>query len=360
MMRLIAVRIATTIQLNEEQKSELTSIAQSRALPAGYVFRAKLILMLNEGATFAAVRERLGTTNPTIIRWKERFCAAGTDGLNTSHPGQKAYRLTSSLRTKILNTTRKKPGDGSTHWSCRKLATALGISKDLVHRVWREAGIKPHRLERYLASNDPDFEKKAADIIGLYLHPPQHAAVFCVDEKSAIQALDRLDPVLPLSPGRAERHGFEYYRHGTLSLYAALDTKTGKVQGKTTARHTSAEFVAFLSEIVASRPAKQEIHIILDNLSAHKTKLVSAFLTAHPNVTLHFTPTYSSWLNQVEIWFSRIEREVISRGVFSSVSDLAGKLGRYIRAYSAHAKPFKWKYSDPTHHIGNVLFATGH
>jgi transposase len=224
MMRLIVVRIATAIQLNEEQKSELTSIAQSRALTAGYVFRAKLILMLNEGATFAAIRERLGTTNPTIIRWKERFLAAGTDGLNTSHPGQKAYRLTSSLRAKILNSTRKKPGDGSTHWSCRKLATALGISKDLVHRVWREAGIKPHRLERYLASNDPDFEKKAADIIGLYLHPPQHAAVFCVDEKSAIQALDRLDPVLPLSPGRAERHGFEYYRHGTLSLYAALDT----------------------------------------------------------------------------------------------------------------------------------------
>jgi transposase len=220
--------------------------------------------------------------------------------------------------------------------------------------------VKPHHLERYLASNDPDFEKKAADIIGLYLHPPQHAAVFCVDEKSAIQALDRLDPVLPLSPGRAERHGFEYYRHGTLSLYAALDTKTGKVQGKTTARHASAEFVAFLSEIVASRPAKQEIHIILDNLSAHKTKLVSAFLTAHPNVTLHFTSTYSSWLNQVEIWFSRIEREIISRGVFSSVSDLACKLGRYIRAYSAHAKPFKWNYSDPTHHIGNVLFATGH
>ena len=212
-MRRIGVRIATTIQLNEQQKSELTSIAQSRSLPAGYVFRAKLILLLNEGATFGTIRERLGTTNPTIIRWKERFLAAGMDGLDTTHPGQKAYRLTSSLRAKVLNATRKKPGDGSTHWSCRKLAKALGISKDLVHRVWQEAGIKPHRLERYLASNDPDFETKAADVIGLYLHPPQHAAVFCVDEKSAIQALDRLDPVLPLSPGRAERHGFEYYRH---------------------------------------------------------------------------------------------------------------------------------------------------
>lgn len=359
-MRLIVVRIVTAIQLNEAEQRELTSIAQSRALPAGYVFRARLILMLHEGATFRMIRERLGTTNPTIIRWKERFLAEGMDGLDTSHPGQKPYRLTAALRAKILNSTRKKPSDGSTHWSCRKLAKALGISKDLVHRVWLEAGIKPHRLERYMASNDPDFEKKAADIIGLYLNPPQHAAVFCVDEKSAIQALDRLDPVLPLSPGRAERHGFEYYRHGTLSLYAALDTKTGKVHGKTTARHTSAEFVTFLGEIICHRPAKQEIHIILDNLSAHKTQLVRSFLAEHPNVHLHFTPTYSSWLNQVEIWFSRIERDVIARGIFSSLSDLARKLRRYIRAYSAHAKPFHWKYSDPTRHIGNVLSATSH
>lgn len=359
-MRRIVVRIATTIQLNEQQKSELSRIGQSRSLPTGYVFRAKLILMLNEGVSFAVIRERLGTTNPTIIRWKEHFLAAGVDGLDSTHPGQKAYRLTPSVRAKVLNATRKKPSDGSTHWSCRKLAQALGVSKDLVHRVWHEAGIKPHRLERYMASNDPDFEKKAADIIGLYLHPPQHAAVFCVDEKSAIQALDRLDPVLPLSPGRAERHGFEYYRHGTLSLYAALDTKTGKVQGKTAARHTSAEFVTFLGEVISHCPAEQEIHIILDNLSAHKTNLVRNFLADHPNVHLHFTPTYSSWLNQVEIWFSRIERDVIARGVFSSVSDLARKLRRYIRAYSAHAKPFKWKYSDPTHHIGNVLFATRH
>jgi transposase len=354
------VRIGISIQLNEQQHKELTQVAQSRALPAGYVFRAKLILMLNEGATFAMIRERLGTTTPTIIRWKERFLAAGIDGLDTSHPGQQPYRLTTNLRAKVLNATRKKPGDGSTHWSCRKLAKFLGISKDLVHRIWQEAGIKPHRLERYMASNDPDFETKAADIIGLYLHPPQHAAVFCVDEKSAIQALDRLDPVLPLSPGRAERHGFEYFRHGTLSLYAALDTKTGKVHGKTTARHTSQDFVNFLGDVVFGRPPREEIHIILDNLSTHKTKLVQDFLSDHPNVHLHFTPTYSSWLNQVELWFARIEREVISRGVFSSVSDLARKLRRYIRAYSAHAKPFRWKYSDPTRHIGNGLFATGH
>jgi len=227
-----------------------------------------------------------------------------------------------------------------------------------VHRVWKEAGLKPHRIERYLASDDPDFESKAADIIGLYLNPPQHAAVFCVDEKTAIQALDRLDPVLPLSPGRAERHGFEYYRHGTLSLYAALDTQSGKVLGKTAARHTSQEFVEFLTEVVERAPAR-EVHIILDNLSAHKSQVVRDFLATHPNVHFHFTPTYSSWLNQVEIWFSKVERDVIARGIFTSVKDLARKLRRYINAYSANAKPIQWKYSDPTRRIrSNVVSAT--
>ena len=166
----------------------------------------------------------------------------------------------------------------------------------------------------YMKSDDRDFEAKAADIIGLYLRPPAHAAVFCVDEKSAIQALDRLDPVLPLSPGRAERHGFEYFRHGTLSLYAALNTASGEVLGKTANRHTSAEFVVFLQEVVASVEAGRQIHIIADNLSTHKTKAVEAFLREHPRVRLHFTPTYSSWLNQVEIWFSKIQRDIIARG----------------------------------------------
>lgn len=198
--------------------------------------------------------------------------------------------LTPKLRARILSATRKQPKDGSTHWSCRKLAAALGVSKDAVHRVWKEAGLKPHRLERYMASDDPDFETKAADIIGLYLNPPQHAAVFCVDEKTAIQALDRLDPVLPLSPGRVERHGFEYYRHGTLSLYAAQDTVTGRVHGKTTARHTSQDFIAFLKEVISLCPTRQQIHIILDNLSAHKTALVRKFLEHNPCVCFHFTP----------------------------------------------------------------------
>jgi transposase len=195
------------------------------------------------------------------------------------------------------------------------------------------------------------LRKKAADIIGLYLHPPQHAAVFCVDEKTAIQALGRLDPVLPLSPGRAERHGFEYYRHGTLSLYAAFNTKTGEVLGKTAARLTSAEFVAFLTDIVVNQPRGKEIHVIADHLSAHKTVQVKDFLEAHCNVHLHFTPTYSSQLNQVELWFSKIERDVIARGVLTSVSDLKRKLMRYVRRYNQAPKTVKWKYFDPTRRI---------
>jgi transposase len=322
-------------------------MTQSRTLPAGDVFRARLVLMLADGLPYRTIQERLDTTAPTISRWRERFESQRVAGLlEIRHPGQKPSVITPALQAKVLEASRRKPNDGSTHWSCRKMAQHLKVSKDTVQRIWHKAGLKPHRLERYMASDDPDFERKAADIIGLYLDPPQHAAVFCVDEKSAIQALDRLDPVLPMSPGRIERHGFEYYRHGTLSLYAALDVRTGKVQGKTAARHTSEEFVEFLGQVVGACPPRQEIHVILDNLSAHKTTRVQDFLGQHPNVQLHFTPTYSSWLNQVEIWFGRIEREVIARGVFTSVRDLARKLMRYIRAYSKTARPFNWKYAD--------------
>lgn len=272
-------------------------------------------------------------------------------GLGTVRPGQPPRKLNPALRAKILARTQQQPPDGSTHWSLRKMAAVIGVGKELIRKVWQEADLKPHRLERYMASNDPAFEQKAAAIIGLYLNPPQHAAVFCVDEKSAIQALDRHDRRLPLSPGRAERHGFEYYRHGTLSLFAALNPQTGEVLGQTAPRHTSTEFVSFLGEVVATCPEAKPIHIILDNLSVHKAPAVREFLAAHPNVTFHFTPTYSSWLNQVESWFSKLQRDVIDRGIFTSVADLRRKIMRYIRLYGKTAKPFRWKYSDIRHRI---------
>jgi len=342
-------------ELSEEHREELTRWAQSRTLPAGDVFRARLMLALAEGKSWNQIEVELHTSRPTIARWKRRFERQGMAGLDPRHKGSEPRKATASVQARVLRKTMQHPSDGSTHWSCRKMAAALGLSKSTVQRIWRQARLKPHRLDRYMASNDPHFEEKAADIIGLYMKPPQHAAVFCVDEKSAIQALDRLDAVLPMSPGRAERHGFEYYRHGTLSLYAALEVKTGKVLGKTASRHTSAEFIGFLDEVVATAKWASEIHIVLDNLSAHKTKAVAEFLEAHPKVRFHFTPTYSSWLNQVEIWFSKVERDVIARGVFTSVADLARKLRKYIRGYAKSAQPFRWTYTDASRRIRPVV-----
>lgn len=312
-----------------------------------------MILMLAEGESFTDIQKVLGCNRSYITRWGRRFKSQGPDGLYPRHTGRAASKEALQLEAKILAKTQRKPSDGSTHWTTRKMANELGIDHMRVARVWRRARLKPHRVDRYILSDDPDFESKAVDIIGLYMNPPQHAAVFCVDEKTAIQALDRLDPVLPMSPGRAERHGFEYYRHGTLSLYAALNTKTGEVIGKTAERHTSEEFVAFLSDVVAQQPADKEIHIIADNLSAHKTARVQDFLKAHANVKMHFTPTYSSWLNQVELWFGKIERDVIARGVFTSTPDLKRKLMRYIREGNKSPKPIKWTYCDVRRRIRN-------
>jgi transposase len=338
-------------QLTETERDELTRWSRSRTLAARDVFVASLILALADGQSYTQIEAELNTSRPTIARWKARFEKNGMAGLEAQHRGSKPRSVTPAVQAKVLRKTMQPPGDGSTHWSCRKLATTLGLGKSTVHRIWSQARVKPHRLERYMASDDPQFEQKAADIIALYMDPPQHAAVFCIDEKTAIQALDRLDPVLPLSPGRAEKHGFEYHRHGTLSLYAALDVKTGQVHGKTARRHTSEDFLAFLSDIVRRTPGSKPVHIILDNLSAHKTKTVTAFLDQNPRVRFHFTPTYSSWLNQVEIWFAKIQRDVIDRGVFTSVADLSRKLMKYIRLYGKSAKPFRWTYTEVSRRI---------
>lgn len=337
---------APLLRLSKKKRHQLQALTRRQNAPAAEVLRARIVLGLAAGASYQELSASLGASSATISLWRKRFEEDGVSGLRSRHLGSEPSVLTPELRAKVIRRALDRPSDGSTHWSCRKLAAALNLGKSLVHRVLQEADLKPHQLERYMASTDPDFEAKAADIIGLYMNPPQHAAVFCVDEKTAIQALDRLDPVLPLSPGRAERHGFEYFRHGTLSLYAALNTATGAVMGKTAARHTSADFVAFLDDLVSACPPGQPIHVILDNLSAHKTPRVAEFLAKNPRVRFHYTPTYSSWLNQVELWFSKIERELIARGVFTSVKDLARQIARYIRQYAKRAKPIRWQYTD--------------
>lgn len=346
----------------KSERMELQRQARARNGRADSARHARLILLLADGLTWAKIRVKLDCSDSDIGRWSQRFAADRLAGLFARYAGRERYTVTDRIEARVLAwTTNRTPDDGSTHWSSRKLAAQLGgISHMTVTRIWAKHALRPHRLEGYLASNDPDFEAKAADVIGLYLNPPQHAAVFCVDEKTAIQALDRKDPVLPLSPGRAERHGFEYFRHGTLSLYAAFNTKTGEVLGKTAPRHPSAEFVAFLTDIVTNQPQGKEIHVIADNLSAHKTTRVDAFLAQYPRVQLHFTPTYSSWLNQVELWFAKIERDVIARGVFTSVPDLKRKLMRYIRHYNTQPKPVKWKYFNASRRITPESIVTGH
>lgn len=348
------------MRLTRIERLELARRVGSQRGRADESRRARCLLLVAAGARWADVRRQLGCSDSYIARWTRRFAADRLAGLYSRHCGQPARILSPKLEARILAATRGAPPDGSTHWSTRRLGAHLKISHMMVARVWARHGLQPHRLERYLASDDPEFETKAADIIGLYLQPPQRAAVFCLDEKTAIQALDRLDPVLPLSPGRAERHGFEYARHGTLSLYAAFNTRSGEVLGRTAAHHTSAEFVAFLTDLVAHQPKRQPIHVILDNLSAHKTRHVTTFLAEHPRVHLHFTPTYASWLNQVELWFGKVERDLLARGIFTSVQDLARKLMRYIRQYNKAPKPVKWKYANPRRRITTTSSVTVH
>jgi transposase len=339
------------LTLTADERTELERRTRSRKIRAEDARRAQVILMLADDESFTTIATAVGCYPAYIARWKDRFETERLAGLQAKYRGQPPTVRTPALEARVLSKTRQKPPDGSTHWTTRKLAKVLGISHMLVARVWRRAGYQPHRFERYMLSDDPQFEEKAADVIGLYLNPPQHAVVFAADEKTAIQVLDRLDPVLPLSPGRAERHGFEYYRHGTLSLYAALNTKTGEIIGQTVPRHTSVAFVEFLTDVIATQPRRREIHVIVDNLAAHKTTGVQAFLHAHPRVHLHFTPTYASWLNQVELWFAKIERDLLARGIFRSLPDLARKIRRYITRYNEDPKPIRWTYSNPAHRI---------
>ena len=346
--------------LTHDERCELEARVRSRKIRSEDARRARVILLLADGASYSLIEATLPCYRDYINRWRRRFLATRLAGLQAGHYSQPPSVLTPALEARILDRTRQAPPDGSTHWSTRKLARVLQINHNHVAKAWQRAGLQPHRFERYMASDDPDFETKAADVIGLYLNPPQHAAIFAVDEKTAIQALDRLDPVLPLSPGRVERHGFEYYRHGTLSLFAALNTRTGAVVGQTVPRHTSAAFVDFLTEVVGHAGTAREIHVILDNLSTHKTQAVRTFLLAHPRVRLHFTPTYSSWLNQVELWFAKIERDLLARGIFTSVPDLARRIRKYIKHYNVEPKAIRWSYRNPAHRISSTSAYTGH
>lgn len=335
------------VPITSKQRKEMEELLRARLIPQGIARRLRAVLLLAEGSSLRQTRQRTGLNLRHIVKWRERFQDQGIEGLVVDQPRSgRPRRIGAALQERIIReSVQRKPPGGRSHWSSRLMARRHGVSFDSVQKIWRGAGLKPHRQGTYMASRDPHFAQKAKRVIGLYLRPPQEAAVFCVDEKSAIQALDRVQPLLALRAGGVERRGFEYVRHGTCSLYAALEVATGKVMGRCHKRHRSQELCQFLSSVIAGRSEKQ-IHIIMDNLSAHKTKSVQAWLQAHPGVHLHYTPTYSSWLNQVEIWFGMITNQCIRRGSFHSVRDLIRRIDAYIKGYNQTATPFTWTYRD--------------
>jgi transposase len=337
-------------ELLPEDQAHLQQLLRSTRLSAGLARRARALLLLAEGESLRQIQAQTGMSPRRTLHWKQCWRENGLDGLLDAPRAGRPRKVTAAKQAAMVAATQASPPGPITHWSSRRLARRWGVSHVTVMRLWHKVGLQPHRLKRYMSSPDPDFEAKAKDILGLYLHPPEKTAVFCIDEKTAIQALDRAQPALPLRPGRPERHTVEYVRHGTVSLFAALEVHSGKVIGRCAPRHTSEAFVEFLDQAVAAHRRKT-IHVILDNLSVHKTQAVKAWAAKHPRVQFHFTPTYSSWLNQVEIWLGMITRDCIRRGIFHSVPDLTHQIMNYIRLYNRNAQPFHWTYSNPKKRI---------
>ena len=328
--------------LSEGEREELERISRSHSAPHSVVRRAQIVLASADGEANTAIARRLGITNPTICHWRKRWFEQGLVGLyGEARPGRPRThdeeRVAQLLRT-VLDS---KPTDG-THWTVRSAAAATGLSKTTVGRMLALFGVQPHRSKSFKLSTDPLFVDKVKDIVGLYLNPPDHAVVLCVDEKSQIQALERTQPVLPLGLGYLEGVTHDYVRHGTTTLFAALDIANGQVLTQCRARHRHQEFLGFLKLIEANVPPDLDAHLVVDNYAAHKHPKVRAWLAARPRFHIHYTPTYASWLNQVERWFALITERQIRRASFVSAKDLVEKINTFVQAYNAKAKPFVW------------------
>jgi transposase len=328
--------------LTGDERRVLENWARRRRTAQGLAVRARIVLACAQGGSNLAVSARLGVSRSTVTRWRARFLDRRLDGLSDEpRPGVPRTITDAQVEEVVVRTLEEVPG-GSTHWSKRELAAQVGISPTSVHRIWRAFGLQPWRAEDFKISPDPLLIDKIRDVVGLYLAPPSNAAVFAVDEKPQIQALQRTAPVLPMIPGTPERRTHDYVRHGTIDLFAALNTATGKVIGKLSAQHRAVDFRDFLDEIDRQVRPGLEIHVICDNLSAHKAPVVHTWLLAHPRVQLHFTPTYSSWISQVERWFAELQRRCLDRGVFCSLDELSTALENWIKLWNEHARPFKW------------------
>ena len=331
------------LELSPGARAEIESLARSRSLPAGLVRRAQIVLLCAGGVDNKTIADRVGTGRHTVGKWRERFRTQGLMGLyDERRPGKPRSIEDEEVMALIHKTLDIKPPDGSTHWSCRSMARATGMSKSTVQRVWSAFNIQPHRQKHFKLSTDPFFVEKVHDIVGLYLNPPDHAMVLCVDEKSQTQALERTQPLLPLGLGYVEGVTHDYIRHGTTTLFAALDVATGQVLVRCKPRHRHQEFLQFLKHIDANVPPELDIHLVVDNYSTHKHAKVKRWLAARPRYHIHFTPTYSSWLNQVEIWFNIITQKAIRRGSFSSVGELVARIRHFTDSYNPEAHPFLW------------------
>jgi putative transposase len=328
--------------LSPSERDQLVALTRSRSMPHALVTRARLVLLAAEGASNTAIAARLQLSKPTVGTWRRRYLTQQVQGLyDELRPGGPRSIRDEEVATLLRRTVKTKPKDG-THWTCRSLAAATHLSKSTVHRVWTAFGLQPHRQKHFKLSTDPFFVEKVRDIVGLYLHPPDHALVLCVDEKSQIQALDRTQPLLPLGLGYVEGVTHDYVRHGTTTLFAALDIASGQVLTQCKRRHRHQEFLQFLRHLEASVPRALDVHLVVDNYATHKHATVRRWLAARPRFHVHYTPTYASWLNQVEIWFNIITQRAIRRGTFRSVHDLVAKIDGFAHHYNRRCHPFAW------------------
>src|SRR5213594_3093202 len=335
-------RPKAALVLSPEQRAQLESMASSRSLAAGLVTRVRIVLLSASGKMNQQIARQLGLSNATVGKWRRRFLKYEVAGLHDElRPGRPRPISDERVAQLVRKTLETKP-KGGTHWSIRQIAAETRVSKSTVHRIWQAFGLEPHRQKHFKLSTDPFFVEKVRDIVGLYLNPPEHAIVLAVDEKSQIQALDRTAPMLPLGLGYVEGVTHDYVRHGTTTLFAALDLASGQVFTQCKRRHRHQEFLQFLRHIEASVPANLEVHLVVDNYGTHKHAKVRRWLAARLRYHVHYTPTYASWLNKVEIWFNIITQRAIRRGTFRSVPDLVANIESFVRHSNKHPRPFVW------------------
>src|SRR6266404_1668810 len=331
------------LSVDDAAKAQLESLVRSGTTPQRVAQKCRVILLAQEGMSNHSIAKQLGLSRPTVIAARAAFGAGGVQVLTAKPTRNRPRRtLTAELEKKILDTTLKTRPPDATQWTVRTLAKHLRVSRMMVHRVWQRFDIQPHRVEKFKLSNDPQFENKVRDVAGLYLDPPEKALVLCVDEKSQIQALDRSAPVLPMMPGMPERRTHDYVRHGITTLFAALNVATGEITGSIHRRHRAVEFKKFLTKLDNTTPAGLEVHLICDNYATHKTSAVAKWLGAHPRFHMHHTPTYASWLNQVERWFALLTDKKLRRGAHRSIQALEKDIRDWITNWNDNPKPFTW------------------